>query len=137
LDEIVPISVYNVRGRVPDVGSWCALENDVADSPAFVWLCEQLQEQTRLDRIEVRGTVRIALKLGGFDPERVRAAQMRVVIERVLPRELVARGVDDAEALCRRLGASLPMEDDARPRESAPDVFGRLSGAPRTIPGDE
>ncbi len=98
------------------------------NSAAFDWTCEELERETDLDRLEARGTVRIALKSAGFEAGSVHPDQMRVVIEKVLPGELIARGVDDAEAICGRLAAgvgSVSAGDDA---ESPDEVFERLGG---------
>ena len=76
----------------------------MADSPAFDWTCTELENETDLDRLEARGTVRIALKSSGLEAGTVLPDQMRVVIEKVLPTELGARGVvrDDLDELSVR-----------------------------------
>jgi hypothetical protein len=39
----------------------------MADSPCFDRVCAALESETSLDRIEARGTVRLALKGAGLD----------------------------------------------------------------------
>jgi hypothetical protein len=103
----------------------------LADSAAFDWLCSQLEEQTSLDRLEARGTVRLALKAAGLDARGVTAEQMHVVIDKVMKDELSARGVEDVDRVCADLSSGLTSA--ARSFESGladtPDaVFSRLGG---------
>jgi len=101
----------------------------VADSPAFAWLCHELEAATPLDRLESRGTVRIALKNAGLEAGTVRPDQLRVVIERLLPEELRVRGVEGGEALCARWAGEVEgVVCDGGPQ--APDeVFQRIGSA--------
>ncbi|MFK7896023.1 MAG: hypothetical protein AB8G23_09325 [Myxococcota bacterium] len=98
----------------------------MANSPAFDWLCEQLQLTTDLDRLEARGTVRIALKSAGLDAGTVSSTQMRVVVEKVLPGELVARGIADADSLCSRLSLGVSSVASGDQADSPDAVFSRL-----------
>ena len=43
----------------------------VADARTFDWVCAQLEERSSLDRLEARGTVRLALKQAGLEPRHV------------------------------------------------------------------
>ena len=72
----------------------------MADSPVFDRSCAELEQRTGLDRLAARGTVRIALKSAGLDVAGVDAAQMVVVLRKVLPAELSTRGIGDATAVC-------------------------------------
>jgi hypothetical protein len=72
----------------------------MADSPVFDRACSELEQRTSLDRLAARGTIRIALKSAGLDVAGVTAAQMGVVLRRVLPAELATRGIEDAVAVC-------------------------------------
>ncbi|MCG8590301.1 MAG: hypothetical protein MJE66_13500 [Proteobacteria bacterium] len=99
----------------------------MAGSVSFDWVCEQLEQATSLDRLEARGTVRLALKQAGLEAKSVSAGEMKVVLEKVLPGELTSRGIDEA-GLCSRLaGAVMELEDDG-PVESPEAVFKRLGG---------
>lgn len=101
----------------------------MADSAAFGWTCEELEKETDLDRLEARGTVRIALKSAGLEAGTVRPDQMKVVIEKVMPGELAARGVDDADAVCARLAERVDRIDAGEGAESPDEVFRRLGGS--------
>jgi hypothetical protein len=54
---------------------------------------------------------------------------MRVVIERVLPAELAARGVTDAEALCARLASGVDSLAPGDVADSPDEIFRRLGGS--------
>jgi hypothetical protein len=103
----------------------------MADAPAFDWVCTELERRTALDRLEARGTVRLALKQAGLDSRTLTPDQMRVVIEKVMPKELEARGIKDGEGLCRALASGVSsVASTAGGAESPEDVFRRLAGAP-------
>jgi len=101
----------------------------MADSPAFDHVCAGLEEGSSLDRLEARGTVRIALKEAGLDARHVTREQMVVVIERVLPTELERRGVENCDALCAELCRGLASVEMGETGAETPDaVFQRLGG---------
>lgn len=102
----------------------------MADAAAFDWVCTRLEQETSLDRLEARGTVRLALKGAGLEAKTVTPDQMKVVIEKVMAAELSARGVQDAAGLCSRLAsglASASLASDGA-RETPDAVFSRLGG---------
>lgn len=104
----------------------------MADAPVFDWVCSELEQRTCLDRLETRGTVRLALKEAGLDPRSLTAAQMKVVMEKVMPGELQSRGVENAESVCRELVPGLDQlasESDDAARETPEAVFRRLAGS--------
>ena len=105
----------------------------MADAAAFEWLCKELQESSTLDRLEARGTVRIALKQAGLEARNVTPDQMQVVAQKVLPGELERRGVADAESICSGLlpGLKALASDPAAivsTAEQPDEVFRRLGG---------
>ncbi len=100
----------------------------MADSKTFEWMCARVEEATDFSAIEARGTVRIALKKGGVTAATVTAAQMQVIVKRVLPQELRRRGCDGAQETCDGLATRLKdqsFEAESK-RESPEDVFARL-----------
>ena len=102
----------------------------MADAPAFDWVCDELEQQTSLDRLEARGTVRIALKEAGLDARSLTPDQMKVVLEKLLPKELESRGVNDAEGVCRTLASGMAsLGGDDSGVETPEEVFRRLAGA--------
>ena len=97
----------------------------MADSTAFVVLCEALENESTLDRLEARGTIRLALRQAGLDARSVTAAQLTVVVEKILPTELETRGVESD--VCPRLVSSLAnLTETASPNDSPEGVFSRL-----------
>ena len=98
----------------------------MADGKAFDHVCAELETNTSLDRLEARGTVRLALKSAGRDPATTTAAQMQVVVEKVLPKELSSRGIDAVAAVCDAIAASLGAVQDDTGGDSPEEVFKRL-----------
>jgi len=100
----------------------------MAESSAFDHVCAGLERGTTLDRLQARGTVRLALKEAGLDPAHVQPGEIAVVLRRVLVGALQSRGVADAEALCEQLARGLGQLA-AAPRTDTPDaIFRRLAG---------
>lgn len=75
--------------------------------PIFEHIADGLERRTDLEKLEARGTVRLALKEAGLDAASLTASQALVVLSRVLPRELRARGVEGADSVCEALQTSL------------------------------
>jgi hypothetical protein len=101
----------------------------MANSTAFEWLCEELEKNTTLEQLAVRGTVRIALKQGGLEATSATGDQLAVVLERVLPGELTDRGIEDAEGVCRQIVARLEEIPVYPSSPNTPEaVFERLAG---------
>lgn len=102
----------------------------MASTTPFDFICEKLEHGTSLSSLEARGTVRLALKQAGFDPRTVSAEQMAVVVRKVLPEELKARAIDDADGVCEMLATELKDQGfRAGSDENAPEaVFRRLGG---------
>lgn len=101
----------------------------MASLQIFDWVCTSLEEATRWSPIEARGTVRIALKKCGLDASSLTAAQLQVVIKRVLPDELRRRGVADGQERCDALASALLSQSfcgdaDATSPEA---IFARLA----------
>jgi hypothetical protein len=99
----------------------------------FEWLTDQLLATTSLgskiagdDRrrreMVVRGTVRLALRQAGLEQDGISAAELRVVVDRVLAGLLTARGLSDAEAICRSLALEIENQDFAE--EKREDLLG-------------
>jgi hypothetical protein len=100
----------------------------MADSSAFTTLCEELEGSSTLDRLEARGTVRLALKQAGLEANQVSASQLAVVVEKILPNELRSRGIDQADSICSQLATTLKAMPDEVAGESPEAVFKRLGG---------
>lgn len=94
----------------------------------FEFVAARLEERTELDKLEARGTVRIALKEAGLDARSVDAEQIAVMLARVMPKELASRGVERAEEICQGLAAAVKgFQGGPQARSESPeDVFRRL-----------
>ncbi|CAG0958180.1 hypothetical protein MYXO_00604 [Myxococcaceae bacterium] len=98
----------------------------MADAAAFECVTEALARATGFDHLAANGTVRIALKKSGLDPKTVTASQMGIVVKQILPKELKARGVAEADAACAIVGAALGRLRDSAGPDGADAVFQRL-----------
>ena len=103
----------------------------MAESGPFDWLCGALERVTSLSRLEARGTIRLALRSAGLDARSVTTEQLGVVVKKVLPQELVARGIAGDASICEQLCAGLVAAGiDAQDTVESPEsIFQRL--APR------
>jgi len=96
----------------------------------FDLAADELERRSDFEKLEARGTVRLALKGAGLDPRDVTASQMAVVFTRVMPKELAARGISNPESICEAVVAALKsahVESDAGNGSSPEEVFRRLA----------
>lgn len=85
----------------------------MAAPTAFDVVCQEFERVTSLDRLEARGTVRLALKQGGLDARSVTRDQFEIILSKVMPDELTNRGIDDAESVCSQLASPWPTSRSA------------------------
>ncbi|HKE12445.1 MAG TPA: hypothetical protein VKE73_12835 [Myxococcota bacterium] len=97
-------------------------------STVFERTCSELAQATSFDTLSARGTVRLALKSAGLDPGEVTSGQMLVVLQRLLPGELKARGVKEPESVCATIAARIDGLAPEAPAQSVEAVFRRLGG---------
>jgi hypothetical protein len=100
------------------------------DATLFDFAADRLEHHAGLDRLEARGTLRIALKTAGLQPKSLTGAQLRVVFEQVMPGELDSRGVSDMQALCAAVLTDLENAGSAAEDASVTspdDIFRRLA----------
>ncbi len=93
---------------------------------------ETLEGSTEMDRLAARGTLRIALKEAGLDARKLTIPQLRAIFEKLMPKELDARGVSDAAATCQAVMDGISRSADAidlTSSASPDDVFKRLGGS--------
>jgi hypothetical protein len=90
---------------------------------------ERLEHHTEFNRLEARGTLRIALKDAGLKAQTLTLPQLEVVLEKLMPGELEQRRVKDAVAICNIVMgevARIATPAHAAVATSADDVFRRL-----------
>jgi hypothetical protein len=98
----------------------------------FDFATERLEQLTSLDRLAARGTLRLALKASGLSPTGLRAEQLRVVLEKVLPDELEKCGVDGALGVCAEVAtalANVSVGEGTSGSTDADEIFRRLGGS--------
>lgn len=102
----------------------------MSDGTTFDFLCEELERESTLERLEARGTVRIAIKQAGLDPLTATPQELAVVVEKVLPAELAARGIENGDSLCASLAKRVAaQQSSAGTRETPEAIFARLGGS--------
>jgi len=99
------------------------------DSQAFDVVCTALEQATSLDKLQARGTVRLALKSAGLEPQSVTAAQLKVVLEKRMPSELRSRGIEDPETVCAKVAGTLASATFTSSGDSPEAIFARLGRA--------
>ena len=83
----------------------------------FDFAAERLEHHAGFNRLEARGTLRIALKVAGLDVGSVTAGQLCVVFEKVMPVELEKRGVKNAAEVCGAVIEALANEAPSDTRQ--------------------
>ncbi len=99
----------------------------MAESPVFDLVSDELERRSSLDRLEARGTVRLALKAAGLKSDSVTPEQMAAVLEKVIPGELAARGLPAGDALCATIAAGLGSVSSGPVAETPDAIFARLA----------
>jgi hypothetical protein len=93
---------------------------------------DTLERSTDMDRLAARGTLRIALKEAGLDAHKLTIPQLQAVFEKLMPKELEARGVTDAAETCKAAVATIASaaSEAGSATDTSPDeVFKRLGGS--------
>ena len=96
----------------------------------FEFVADALERRTDLDKLEARGTVRLALKEAGLDARTVTVEQMQVMLEKVMANEIRSRGVNDPDAVCAGIVTALKDSDHesaTTDSESPESIFRRLA----------
>jgi hypothetical protein len=96
----------------------------------FDLAADSLEQHSPFDRLEARGTLRIALKAAGLEPKNLTSTQLQVVFEKVMPEELDSRGVSDMQDVCAAVLADLGSAGGAAADAGATspdDIFRRLA----------
>jgi len=88
----------------------------------------ELEEATDFDKLEARGTVRLALKAAGLDVKNLTFRQLEVVFDKLMPEELSKRGIGDAAGTCASVMQAVSQKADLDTGTSSDDVFSRLGG---------
>ncbi len=99
------------------------------DTDLFDIAAERLEHHTNFNRLEARGTLRIAVKEAGLKVQNLTLPQLEAVLEKLMPGELERRRVEDAVAICNIVMGEVTRiagPASTSSRSSADDVFRRL-----------
>ena len=98
----------------------------------FDLAAERLEALSNLDKLEARGTLRLALKASGLDARALTTTQLEVVLEKVMPGELERRGVWNPQKVCEAVATDVKAgagDVDTATVSEAEAVFRRLGGS--------
>jgi hypothetical protein len=98
----------------------------MAASAAFEAVQNELERSASMDRWTARGAIQLALMDAGLEASNVTSAQMRVVVDRLLPKQLQSQKVVDVPNLCERIRGALALLGDEPRSDTADKVFQRL-----------
>jgi len=97
----------------------------------FDLAAELLEQHSRLDRLEARGALRLALRDAGLRAEALGRREIDAVVRELMPERLARMGVGDAAATCERvLGelARVAEQTGSAPEADRDRIFRRLGG---------
>ena len=100
----------------------------MADSEAFRAGSEELESLCDLNRLEARGTLRIAVRTAGFPVDSVSSSDLAAIVRELMPAELEARGINDSRSVCEAVARFLERLRPDGPEEAG-SVFARLGGS--------
>jgi hypothetical protein len=98
-------------------------------SDLFTTVADRLCELSDLDRLEARGTIRLAFKKAGLDVMSFGLDELEAVFSKIMPGELEARGCTDAVATCDAIMESLAGDVPESAAESTDEIMRRLGRA--------
>jgi len=92
----------------------------------FTIVADRLCELSELDRLESRGTIRIAFKKAGVDVKRFGLVDLGAVFATIMPEELELRGCVDPGPTCDAIIGSLEGEAPRTLTGSRDEIIRRL-----------
>lgn len=98
----------------------------------FDLAAEKLEIHSDLDKLEARGTLRLALKAAGLEANTLTIRQLEVVLEKIMPGELERRGVWQPDDVCRSVATDVKAQAGHRgsaPSEADPEAIFRRLGS--------
>jgi hypothetical protein len=100
----------------------------MSSSAAFDTVRTELERFAGMDSWAARGALQLSLMDAGIEASHVTAAQMTVVVDRLLPKQLQSQKVADIAAVCERIRNALALLAEEPIADSAERVFQRLAG---------
>lgn len=98
----------------------------MASSAAFDAAQQVLESSAGMDSWAARGAIQLALMDAGLEARSVTAAEMRVVVDQLLAKQLESQRVADVGGVCEKIGAALGLIGQGPGRDTPDRVFQRL-----------
>src|SRR5262245_59932063 len=100
----------------------------MSDSPIFELMCEHVESEAKLSRLEARGTVRLMLKEVGLDAQEVSKGAAMLAVDRFLEQALRVRRVADPEQVKLRVLQAVRASTLEGPEGADPaSIFSRIT----------
>jgi len=99
------------------------------DTELFTIVADRLCGLSDLDRLEARGTIRLAFKKAGLDITSFGLDELEAVFSKIMPAELAARGCADAVTTCNAVMKSLEGDVPQSAAPSSDEIIRRLGSA--------
>jgi len=98
----------------------------MASTAAYDAAQQVLETSAGMERWAARGAIQLALMDGGFEAGRVTVAEMELVVDKLLAKQLQTQKVTDVVGVCAKIRAALGGLGDG-PGQDTPDrIFQRL-----------
>jgi hypothetical protein len=98
----------------------------MASSAAYDTAQQVLEAAAGMERWAARGAIQLALMDGGFEAGSVTVAEMEVVVDKLLAKQLQTQKVDDVPGICAKIRTALGGIGDAAGKETPDRIFQRL-----------
>jgi hypothetical protein len=95
-------------------------------SQAFEAVQAELMKSANMERYAAKGAIQLALMDAGLEAGNVTSSQMKVVVEKLLPKQLQSQKVANVPSLCERIRDALSLLGDDVRADSPDKVFQRL-----------
>jgi len=97
----------------------------------FDLAAELLEQHSRLDRLEARGALRLALRDAGLSAEALGRREIDAVVRKLMPERLAKMGVRDGTSTCERVLGELARaaaQTGRAPEADRDRIFRHLGG---------
>ena len=95
----------------------------------FTIVADRLCELSELNRLEARGTIRIAFKNAGVDAKCFGLDDLEAILAKILPGELENLGCADSRSICDEILKSVRIALPETATDSRDEIMRRLGNA--------
>jgi hypothetical protein len=99
------------------------------DSDSFTIVADRLRELSELDRLEARGTIRLAFKKAGVDVACFGLEDLQAIFATIMPEELEIRGCEDTRGICDAIIQSLKGRVPEKATQPRDEIMRRMGDA--------